>query len=125
VKNANVKGRAKMTTQPDKDQKRRFFQWIKSTTVEKFWKKLNQMHTDAYMLAEEHYRQAMYIELEPRLAAAVKAKADEIRTSWDDINDVVIDLTVHSESEFAAFIRDNLKVMTKDKMIELIMKESK
>lgn len=105
------------------DQKRRFFQWIKSTTFEKFWKKLNQMHTDAYQLAEEHYAQAMYIVLDKPQAAKVKAKADEIRTSWDGINDIVIDLSIHSETEFKAFIRDNLRVMTKDKMIELIMKE--
>lgn len=108
----------------DKDKQRRFFQWIKSTTLEKFWKKLNQMHTDAYMLAEKHYDEAMSIVLDRPQAAKVKAKADEIRTTWDNINDVTIDLTVHSEDEFKAFIRDNLKVMKKEKMISIILMES-
>lgn len=105
------------------DQNRRFFQWVKSTTLDKFIRKINQLHTAAYELAEEHYAQAMYIVLDKPVAAKVKAKADEIRTSWDNINDVTIDLTVSSEKEFKEFIRDNLKTMTKEKMIAIILME--
>jgi hypothetical protein len=77
----------------NKDQKRRFFQRLKSTTHEKFWSIMNVFHTRAYAAAERHYGEAMDIVLTPKQKAAVIAKAIEIRELWDGMATVTIDDT--------------------------------
>lgn len=77
----------------NRDEKRRFFQRIKSTTNEKFWSIMNVFHTRAYAAAERHYGEAMDIVLTPKQKAAVIAKAIEIRELWDGMATVTTDDT--------------------------------
>ncbi|MFD1955982.1 helix-turn-helix domain-containing protein [Paenibacillus thailandensis] len=63
------------------DEKRRFFQKVKSMSSEKFWHVQNIFHTRAYAAAERIYWQAMDDLLTPEQKAAVIARATEIRIS--------------------------------------------
>ncbi|MNB95741.1 hypothetical protein D3C75_429280 [compost metagenome] len=78
-------------------EKRRAFQRVKSMTNESFWKWMNAMHSQAYYKAEQHYQEAMAIELQPKQANAVIAKAQEIRETWDGMATVTIDETEAAE----------------------------
>ncbi|WP_059044000.1 hypothetical protein [Paenibacillus rubinfantis] len=64
-------------------ERRRAFQKVKSMSNERFWNWMNFIHSRAYAKAAQHYEEAMAIELQPKQAAAVKAKALEIRETWD------------------------------------------
>lgn len=81
----------------DDQQRKRIFQKVKSMTTQGFWKWMNSVHTRAYALAQKHYDEAMSIALQPKQAAAVKAKAQEIRESWDGIVTVTIEDTEAAE----------------------------
>jgi hypothetical protein len=80
----------------NRDQKRRIFQRLKTLSVDKFWEEMNILHTRAYAAAERHYQEAMQIELQPRQAAAVIARAVKIREEWDGMERVTIDDTENS-----------------------------
>lgn len=82
----------------DDQQRRRAFQKVKSFTNEKFWSWMNWMHSRAYVKAEQHYQEAMSIVLQPKQAAAVIAKAKEIRERWDGM--AVISLEETEGTEF-------------------------
>lgn len=73
--------------------KRRAFQRLKSLSNEKFWLQMNILHSRAYAAAQRHYREAMFIELTPKQAAAVEAKAEEIRKQWDGMATVTTEKT--------------------------------
>jgi len=75
------------------DDKRRYFQRLKSMSFDRFWRAMNEMHTRAYAKAEQHYREAMGIVLQPKQAAAVIRKAQEIREQWDGMATVTVDDT--------------------------------
>lgn len=75
------------------EQKRRAFQKIKSMSNEKFWAFQNWLHSRAYAKAAQHYEEAMAIVLQPKQAAAVKAKALEIREQWDGMATITMDYT--------------------------------
>jgi hypothetical protein len=75
------------------DQKRRYFQRFKSLTAKRFWQEMNELHTRAYAKAEQHYQESMSIVLQPKQAAAVIAKATEIREQWDGMATVTVDET--------------------------------
>jgi len=75
------------------DDKRRYFQRLKSLSTDKFWQSMNELHTRAYAKAEQHYREAMSIVLQPKQAAAVIAKAQEIREEWDGMATVTVEDT--------------------------------
>lgn len=80
----------------NRDQKRRIFQRLKSLSSDKFWEEMNILHTRAYAAAERHYQEAMQIELQPKQAAAVIARAARIREEWDGMETVTIDDTEDS-----------------------------
>jgi hypothetical protein len=78
-------------------QRRRAFQKVKSFSNEKFWSWMNFIHSRAYAKAQQHYDEAMSIVLQPKQAAAVSAKAQEIREQWDGIATITMDETVVAE----------------------------
>lgn len=73
--------------------KRAFYQQMKKAGYREFWALMNEFHTRAYRLAEQHYDEAMSIVLTPKQKAAVQAKAQEIRELWDGIREVTTDVT--------------------------------
>ena len=73
--------------------KRAFYQAVKKAGFREFWVLMNEFHTRAYRLAEQHYQEAMEIVLTPKQKAAVVAKAQEIRELWDGIREVTTDVT--------------------------------
>jgi hypothetical protein len=77
----------------NRDNKRRFFQKIKSLSHEKFWEAMNVLHTRAYAAAERHYGEAMSIVLTEKQKTAVIAKAIEIREQWDGMATITTDET--------------------------------
>ncbi|KGE18469.1 EthD domain-containing protein [Paenibacillus wynnii] len=79
------------------EQRRRAFQKIKSFTNQKFWAWMNMIHSRAYAKAQQHYEEAMSIVLQPKQAAAVKAKAQEIREQWDGMATITMDDTEAAE----------------------------
>ncbi len=81
----------------DEQQRRKVFQWVKSLSNAKFWSWMNFVHSRAYAKAQQHYEEAMGIVLQPKQAAAVTAKAKEIRESWDGMADITIDETEGAE----------------------------
>lgn len=78
-------------------QRRKAFQWVKSLSNQKFWSWMNFVHSRAYAAAAQHYEEAMAIELQPKQAAAVKKKANEIRETWDGMATITIDETEGKE----------------------------
>ncbi len=74
-------------------ERRRAFQKVKSFSNDKFWNWMNFIHTRAYAKAAQHYEEAMAIVLQPKQAAAVKAKALEIREQWDGMATITMDET--------------------------------
>ncbi|MGP0583679.1 hypothetical protein [Paenibacillus timonensis] len=78
-------------------ERRRAFQKVKSFSNDKFWVWMNAMHSQAYFKAEQHYQEAMSIVLQPKQAAAVIAKAQEIREKWDGMTTIMIDDTEAAE----------------------------
>lgn len=74
-------------------ERRRAFQKVKSMSNDKFWKWMNFIHSRAYAKAAQHYEEAMAIVLQPKQAAAVKAKAAEIREQWDGMATITMDET--------------------------------
>ncbi|AKG36117.1 hypothetical protein [Paenibacillus durus] len=78
-------------------QRRKAFQWVKSLSNAKFWSWMNFVHSRAYAAAAQHYEEAMAIELQPKQAAAVKAKAKEIRETWDGMATITIEETEGKE----------------------------
>ncbi|QYR20820.1 hypothetical protein KZ483_24185 [Paenibacillus sp. sptzw28] len=83
------------------DLKRRFFQRIKSMSLEKFLMTMNVLHSRAYAKAQEHYGYAMDIVLTPKKKAEVEAKAHEIRETWDGMMTLTIDETEYAELKTA------------------------
>ena len=79
------------------EQRRKAFQKIKSFTNQKFWDWMNMIHSRAYAKAQQHYEEAMSIVLQPKQAAAVKAKAQEIRENWDGMATITMDDTEAAE----------------------------
>lgn len=79
------------------EQRRRYFQRMKSMSNEKFWQAMNELHTKAYAKAMQHYHEAMDIILTTKQRAAVIAKATEIRESWDGMRTVTYDDTKDAE----------------------------
>ncbi|MEK3684903.1 hypothetical protein [Paenibacillus sp. FSL R10-2736] len=78
-------------------QRRRAFQKVKSFSNEKFWAWMNMIHSRAYAKAQQHYEEAMGIVLQPKQVAAVTAKADEIRETWDGMETITMDETEGAE----------------------------
>ncbi|MNW37041.1 hypothetical protein D3C74_140720 [compost metagenome] len=58
---------------------------------------MNFIHSRAYAKAQQHYEEAMAIVLQPKQAAAVKAKANEIRERWDGMATITMDDTEGAE----------------------------
>lgn len=54
---------------------------------------MNIMHTRAYAAAQRHYRDAMFICLQPKQREAVEAKVIEIREDWEGMATVTPDKT--------------------------------
>lgn len=77
----------------NRDTMRMHHQRIKKMSLREFKEEMNILHTRAYLLAEKHYTEAMEITLTAKQRAAVHAKAEEIRTLWDGINEVTIEDT--------------------------------
>ncbi|MNP15099.1 hypothetical protein D3C76_1074430 [compost metagenome] len=78
-------------------ERRRAFQRVKSMSNEKFWAWMNFIHSRAYAKAAQHYEEAMAIVLQPKQAAAVKVKAQEIREQWDGMATITMDDTEGAE----------------------------
>lgn len=81
----------------NEQQRRRAFQKIKSFTNDKFWTWMNMIHSRAYAKAQQHYEEAMSIVLQPKQAAAVKSKAQEIREQWDGMATITMEDTEVAE----------------------------
>jgi len=77
----------------NEQERRRAFQKVKSMSNNKFWNWMNFIHSRAYAKAAQHYEEAMAIVLQPKQAAAVKAKATEIREQWDGMTTITMDDT--------------------------------
>jgi hypothetical protein len=87
-------------------EKRAFYQRVRKLGYREFWQAMDELHTRAYQLAEQHYQEAMDIVLTPRQKAAVVAKAEEIRELWDGVFEISVDATADVENlvdESAAF----------------------
>jgi len=78
--------------------KREFFRRMKNASYREFWAIMDELHTRAYRLAEQHYQEAMDIVLTPKKKAAVLAKAREIRELWDGVYEVTTDVTEEAMS---------------------------
>jgi hypothetical protein len=81
----------------NEQQRRRAFQKVKSFSNDKFWGWMNFIHSRAYAKAQQHYEEAMSIVLQPKQAAAVSAKAKEIRETWDGMATITMDDTEAAE----------------------------
>jgi hypothetical protein len=68
-------------------------QRLKKMSLSEFKEEMNILHSRAYRLAGKHYSEAMDIILTPKQKAAVIAKANEIRETWDGIHEVGMDDT--------------------------------
>ena len=79
-------------------EKRAFYQAVKKASFREFWQAMDELHTRAYRLAEQHYQEAMDIVLTPKKKAAVLAKAREIRELWDGVYEVTTDVTEEAMS---------------------------
>ncbi|KGE18449.1 hypothetical protein [Paenibacillus wynnii] len=79
------------------EQRRRAFQKVKSMSNKIFWEWMNMIHSRAYAKAQQHYEEAMSIVLQPKQAAAVKAKAQEIREHWDGMATITMNDTEAAE----------------------------
>jgi predicted transcriptional regulator len=73
--------------------KRRYFQQIKTMSLQNFWIEQDRIHARAYELAVKHYQEALSIVLQPKQKAAVIAKAEHICRDWDGIGAVTVDET--------------------------------
>jgi hypothetical protein len=80
-----------------REEKRAFYSRVKKASYREFWALMNEFHTRAYRLAEQHYGEAMDIVLHPKQKKAVVAKAQEIRELWDGIHEVTVDVTGGNE----------------------------
>lgn len=80
-----------------REEKRAFYSRMKKVGYREFWEMMNQFHTRAYRLAEQHYGEAMDIVLTQKKKAEVVAKAQEIRELWDGIHEVTVDVTEGEE----------------------------
>ena len=67
------------------DKQRRLFQKIKSMTQAQFNATMFNLFKEYYGLAENHFVEAMEIELQPKQRARVIAKAKEIKELWDGV----------------------------------------
>jgi hypothetical protein len=76
-----------------REDKRAFYQRVRKAGYREFWRIMDEFHSRAYRLAEQHYQEAMDIVLTPKKKAAVLAKAREIRELWDGIREVTVDAT--------------------------------
>lgn len=76
-----------------REDKRAFYQRVRKLGYREFWQAMDELHTRAYRLAEQHYQEAMDIVLTPKKKAAVLAKAREIRELWDGVYEVTTDVT--------------------------------
>lgn len=69
--------------------KRRFFQQMKSMTLEQFWKYMTIIHSNAYSLGAKHMIEAM--EMHPKIykptVEQVIIKANQIREEWDEVKE--------------------------------------
>lgn len=69
---------------------RKYFQWIKTLSFERFKDEMNYAHTRAYYLGQKHLVEAM--EIHPRISKPminqVMGKASEIRELWDGLEEV-------------------------------------
>ena len=81
-----------------REDKRAFYQRVRKAGYREFWRIMDEFHSRAYRLAEQHYQEAMDIELTPKQKAAVMAKAQEIRELWDGIREVTVDATEEAGS---------------------------
>lgn len=84
----------------DERQRRRIFQNVKGMTNEGFWMWMNQLHTNAYELAEKHMTEAMqcHPRISKRTIEEVKAKAVDIRENWDGLKTITVDDTVEYDN---------------------------
>jgi len=76
-----------------REDKRAFYRQVRRLNYHDFWRVMDELHTRAYRLAEQHYQEAMDIVLTPKKKAAVLAKAREIRELWDGVYEVTTDVT--------------------------------
>lgn len=69
---------------------RKYFQWVKQLSFERFKDEMNYAHTRAYYLGQKHLVEAM--EMHPRISkpmvTQVMNKANEIRELWDGLEEV-------------------------------------
>jgi hypothetical protein len=69
---------------------RKYFQWVKQLSFERFKDEMNYAHSRAYYLGQKHLIEAM--EMHPRISKPmvnqVIAKAEEIRELWDGLEEV-------------------------------------
>lgn len=65
--------------------KRRLFQRVKGMTNAQFDLLMNNLFTEYYGIAVQHFREAMEIELTPKQRARVAEKAKEIKEDWDGL----------------------------------------
>ena len=75
-------------TNEERNEFRKFFQRIKSTSLDNFVDLLNRMHSKAYALAQREYREAMFIVLQPKQIRMVEDKLQYIRGVYDGHNTV-------------------------------------
>ena len=67
------------------EKQRRLFQKIKSMTQAQFNATMYNLFKEYYGFAEQHFVEAMEIELQPKQRARVIAKAKEIKELWDGV----------------------------------------
>lgn len=74
-----------MNTAWTEGNKRRHFQRVKSLSQSHFEQYMNLVLSRAYEKAEQHYEEALYIALPPKLQEAVRSQVEKIRVDWDGI----------------------------------------
>jgi hypothetical protein len=88
----------KLPKHKDKDQLRRDWQKLKGLNQANFWRQWNEAHSQAYYLAEKHYREALFIYLPKSMQDKIIAKATEIRELWEGIDTIIPAVTEGTRS---------------------------
>jgi hypothetical protein len=77
-------------------QRRKMRQRMQSCSDKQFWEYMNAIHFGAYKAGQKHLLEAMacHPRISKPMIEQVEAKALEIRTEWDGMNEVVIEVSV-------------------------------
>ena len=86
--------------------RRRIFQRVKGMTQEGFEKWMDLTHTDVYRLAQQHYEEAMFIELQPAQQKKVIERAKPIPEDWDQNNEVPLSTRESNKKALEIMDRD-------------------